>query len=247
MVRDLPPPPELQQMQRKGPVALFVDFDGTLVELAPTPDSIVVPSGLADDVGSLAGMLDGRFALVSGRSIADLSRHLGSIDVCIAGSHGAEIRLPGDTDRAGAEHPMRPADLASVRAFAGAIPGLLVEHKPAGIALHYRNAPTRADEVHAFAAQLSEGRGWDLKHGKFVIEIVPAGVHKGRAVDLLMQDEPFRGAVPVFVGDDLTDEDGFAAVLRHGGHAVAVGERPSQLAGYRLPDPAAVREWLFAG
>lgn len=246
MIYDLPPPPDLSELQRNGPVALFVDFDGTLIDLAAQPGMIKVPSGLSQKIGALASDLEGRFALVSGRSVRDLLRHLGPMAVFIAGSHGAELRDPDAVFIAEASDPFAAPNLATVRDFARTIDGLEIEEKPMGLALHYRGASAREAEVLAFAAQMLTGDSCDLKRGKFVVEFVPPGVNKGNAVDILMQNSIFKGTLPIFLGDDITDEDGFAAVIRHGGHALAVGDRPSRSAQYHLENPHAVREWLFA-
>jgi trehalose 6-phosphate phosphatase len=224
--------------------ALFLDFDGTLVELAEAPDLIRVPAALPDLLARLSERLGGRVAILSGRALADLDRHLGRCGLALAGSHGLELRLPGGRTLAGAA----PAALADARGeiveFAAARPGLLIEEKPASIALHYRRAPERADEVSTFLVALAARTGLLLQHGKMVIELRPPGADKGDALRRLMAEPPFAGARPLFVGDDLTDEDAFAAAASMGGAGLLVGEKRPTAARWRLPGVAAVARWL---
>jgi len=240
---ELPPPPS-DLFDRRA--ALFLDFDGTLVELAETPDAIRVPPGLASLLARLRDRLSGRLAIVSGRAIADLERHLSCAGIAIAGSHGLELRLAG-----GLSLPLRaPAGLDAARAeaerFAAAADGLLVEAKPAGIALHYRLAPGEEGRAIAFMAQLAERHGLTLQRGKMVAELRPPGVDKGDALAALMREPSFVGARPLFVGDDLTDEHGFAAAARLGGAGILVGPPRETAARYRLESVAAVAGWLGA-
>jgi trehalose 6-phosphate phosphatase len=226
--------------------ALFLDFDGTLVELAEAPDAIHVPGDLHPLLERLAARLGGRLALVSGRAIADLDRHLAIAGIAVAGSHGLELRPAG-----GACRPLAPplglaAARDSILAFAESDPGLLVEQKPAGIALHYRQAPERAEAVRAFAAEVAARTGLIVQHGKLVAELRAHGPSKGDALRSLMAEPAFAGARPVFVGDDLTDEDAFAAAAAMGGAGVLVGAPRPSAALWRLADVAAVAAWLAA-
>lgn len=239
----LAPPPSFDLLRGDGPLALFLDFDGTLVELAPRPDAIRVPAALGARLGRLSDRLDGRFALISGRSIVDLERHLGMIDVACAGSHGAHRRLRGGA-KLGGEPASLPHDAVdAVRAFAAGH-GFDLEDKPHGAVLHYRARPQLEALGAAFAAELAERHGLQVKHGKYMVELVRPGVDKGEAVRAFMQVAPFAGARPVFVGDDVTDEDGFAAVEELGGFGVLVGTRTPTAARHALADTAAVYEWL---
>jgi trehalose 6-phosphate phosphatase len=239
---DSPPPP----LSRLAPAALFLDFDGTLVELASSPDAIAVPGGLAPLLDRLSERLDGRLAIVSGRAIDDLKRHLGGCAAVLSGSHGAELRY-SDGRRIPVSAPPGLAEAReSVRRFAAGGDGLLVEDKPAGVALHYRLAPERGEEVDSFLEALAGRSGLALQRGKMVAELRPEGSDKGKVVRRLMGEPPFAGARPVFVGDDLTDEDAFLAAASQGGEGVLVGpDRPSA-ARWRLEGVADVTSWLEA-
>ena len=224
--------------------ALFLDFDGTLVELAETPDAINVPAAVAPLLARLNKRLEGRVALVSGRSIAGLERHLECTGLAVSGSHGLELRL-----RDGSRIPLAAQhDLSEVRArlteAAAASPGLLLEDKPFGLALHYRQAPQEQERVETLMTELARTSGLALQHGKMVIEIRPRGADKGDAVRAFMAEPEFAGARPLFVGDDLTDEHAFEAAADLGGAGVLVGPARETAARWRLPDVAAVIQWL---
>lgn len=224
--------------------ALFLDFDGTLIELAETPASILVPPGLAPLLVRLHDRLDGRLAIVSGRAIDDLEAHLPATTIALSGSHGVEMRLAD-----GRRLPIVvPHDLvavrAAVRAFAADRSGLLVEDKPAGIALHFRQAPDVAAAVEGFMQDLAALHDLAIQRGAMVIELRPHGADKGDAVRGFMRDAPFRGATPIFVGDDLTDEHAFAAVADLGGAGVLVGPARDTAAHFGLPSVPAVTAWL---
>jgi trehalose 6-phosphate phosphatase len=235
------PAPPLTLLDR---AALFLDFDGTLIELAESPDAIDVPAHLPDLLGRLSRSLGDRLAIVTGRSLADLERHLPLEGVACAGSHGLEIRLPG-----GPCVPVAaPEGMAEARArasdFGSRHPGLLIEEKPAGIALHYRRAPAAEAATRSFAAELAESLGWTLQLGKMVAEVRPSGASKGDAMIAILAEPPFAGARPVFVGDDITDEAGFAAAAEAGGAGILVGPERPTAARYRLDSVAALARWL---
>ena len=237
----LPPPPA----SLEG-AALFLDFDGTLVELAETPDAIRVPPSLAPLLDRLRNRLGGRLAIVSGRSIADLERHLPCPGVAVAGSHGLELRLAN-----GVSLPLSvPAGLEDARAeidrFAAGQQGLIVESKPLGIAVHYRLAPQQEKGVFAFMTEVAQRQGLLLQRGKMVVELRPRGAHKGDALKALMMEPRFMGARPLFVGDDLTDEHAFAAAAELGGAGILVGPPRETAAHYRLASVNAVAGWLGA-
>jgi len=236
-----PPPPD----SLEG-AALFLDFDGTLVELAETPDAIRVPPALGALLDRLRARLDGRLAIVSGRAIADLERHLPCPGVAVAGSHGLELRLAN-----GIGLPLSvPAGLDDARAeiehFATGREGLIVEAKPLGIALHFRLAPAREEEARAFMAGVARRRGLALQEGAMVVELRPAGANKGDALKALMREPRFMGARPLFVGDDLTDEHAFAAAAELGGAGILVGPPRETAARYRLESVEKVADWLGA-
>lgn len=224
--------------------ALFLDFDGTLVELAEAPDAISVSKAVPPLLKRLDQRLDGRMALVSGRAIADLERHLECGGLAVSGSHGFELRLrdgslaprTGDLDLAPARH--------RVKLFAAVTPGLLVEEKPYGIALHYRQAPHEKEKVQGLMTDLARDGGFTLQEGKMVIELRPPGADKGDALRAFMAEPGFAGTRPVFVGDDLTDEHAFEAAAEMGGAGVLVGPPRETAAQWRLDDVQAVIEWL---
>jgi len=239
----LDPPPSLQQLCAEGPLALFLDFDGTLVEIAATPGGITVPATLGTTLFELSARLGDRLALVSGRAIPDLEHHLGPLRVARAGSHGIARELAdGSSLGTLAEHlPLEVAD--ALRAFAQAS-GFALEEKQHGAALHYRANPELEPQGAAFAEQIAREHGLEIKRGKCVIELVRPGASKAGAVRAFMEVPPFAGSRPVFIGDDITDEDGFAAAEDLGGFGILVGDRSPSTARYQLADPAAVHAWL---
>lgn len=236
-------PPPLASMLQGGPVALFLDFDGTLVELAPGPDAIEPAAGLADNLTALSHRLQHRCALISGRAIIDIERHLGSLPTAAAGSHG-EDRRSADGSQLGPGPTGLPLPIETrLRAFA-AKNGLQYEHKPHGGALHYRQKPEIGEAACAFADDLAGEAGWAVQRGKCVVELVAKRAGKGEAVLAFMNEHPFAGARPFFVGDDLTDEAGFRMCDGLGGAGILVGEREKTGARYRLANVAAVHAWL---
>jgi trehalose 6-phosphate phosphatase len=242
-VAALPAPPSLAELSARGPVALFLDFDGTLVDIAGTPDGILVPDRLAERLCTLSERLVGRLALVSGRAVDNLEKHCGPLGIACAGSHGLS-RFSAARERLGEEPlPLSPLVLEALAGFAAA-EGFDFEPKAHGAALHYRADPSLEARGLAFAAGLADEHGLVVKRGKCVIELVPPGGDKGSAVRAFMQEPPFTGALPVFIGDDVTDEDGFAAVQDLGGIGILVGGRAPSAARCGLADPAAVQQWL---
>jgi trehalose 6-phosphate phosphatase len=227
--------------------ALFLDIDGTLIEIAPTPSSIHAPPGFASRLAAIAVQHGGALALVSGRSVDNVLELVAPLRPPVAGLHGLE-RL----DAAG--RLMRPPPLPSLEVvrqtltrFAADHPGLILEDKALSLALHYRQAPQWEAAARAAVDEiLASAPGLRRVEGKMVLEVRPQQGDKGEAVRAFMAEAPFAGRLPVFVGDDLTDEDGFAAVNALGGISVLVGPpRPSQ-ARFRLDGIAAVWEWLTA-
>lgn len=242
MSDDLPPPP----LSSFDGAALFLDFDGTLVELADAPDAIEVPGELAGLLRRLAERLEGRLAIVSGRSLADLDSHVRCRGVAMSGSHGLELRLADGRQLPLAAPAALDAARAEIARFAGRDPGLLIEDKPASVALHYRRVPDRGDEVAALMERLAAASGLLVQHGKMVAELRPPGADKGDALRALMREPAFAGARPWFVGDDLTDEHAFAAAGDLGGAGVLVGPPRATAACYRLDGVAEVASWLRA-
>ena len=236
-----PPPPALLTG-----AALFLDFDGTLTPISATPDGVIVDDGLVQLLLTLRERLDGRLAIVSGRSVATL-RALGFGDFLLAGTHGLEFARPG----AAVEAPPRPVAIddaeAAFHAFAADKPGVLVERKSISVGLHYRGAPVWQEAAHALARQWADHDGLALQQGKMLYELRPDGADKGSAVHALMAQEPMAGGVPVFIGDDVTDEEGFAAAADLGGAGILVGPKRATRAAYSLEQVAAVRHYLAEG
>lgn len=241
---------------RRGPppplaagCALFLDIDGTVLDLAATPDRVRVDADIAALLPALAGVLHGAIALITGRTIADADRLFPALALPIAGQHGYERRAAdGSIQRYPAPGPGFDRLRREIARFAARHEGLLLEDKGSTLALHYRLAPRLAPHVHrTLRAQVAASGGrWKLQRGKRILEIRPEGRDKGTALFEFMAVAPFHGRVPVFVGDDVTDEFGFAAVTRLGGWAVKVGPGGT-CARFRLPNVAAVRRWLAAG
>lgn len=223
--------------------ALFLDFDGTLVEIAETPDAVQVPPALIDTLAALHGLLGGALAVVSGRQIDALDRFLEPLALPSAGEHGVQRR-----DTRGRLEESPAPDLAAVVQAANALsmeyPGVIVERKHAAVAVHYRLA-THWEETcrSAMLAVTAHSPRLEVLFGKCVVEVKPAGVNKGTAIDAFMKEAPFQGRTPIFFGDDTTDESGFSVVQRLQGIAVKVGSGPSG-ALHRLADPATMLLWL---
>lgn len=223
--------------------ALFLDFDGTLVALAQTPEAIEVPATLVELLAALHHRLGGALAVVSGRQIDSIDRFLSPLRLPVAGEHGMQRR-----NAEGHMQEQRAPDLTRVlevaNELAGVHEGLLVERKHAAIALHYRQAPDLETVCRDAMMRAVDGQAqFELLHGKCVFEVKSAGVNKGIAIEAFMHEAPFAGRVPVFAGDDTTDESGFAVVQARGGVAIKVGAGPSQ-ALHRLESSSAVLEWL---
>lgn len=235
------PPPDPALLQG---ATLLLDVDGTLVELAPRPDAVVVPPPLLALLACARDCLAGGVALISGRAAADVAALLPVPGIAIAGSHGLEHRAPDGAITRAPRPPGLDAARAAFIAFAQPRPGVLVEDKPIGVALHYRQAPEHGAAAAAFAAALAERHGLRLQPGKAMIELRGTQGGKGDALRQLMR-EPKRAVTrPVFMGDDETDEPAHAAARALGGEGVLVGPPRATAARFRLPDVAAVHRWL---
>lgn len=225
--------------------ALFLDVDGCLLEFADAPDEVAVPPRLPALLDRLGTRLDGAVALVSGRALSSLDALFAPLRITAAGLHGLERRSAVAEVPAPPRSPTLDGIHAEARALADGFPGALVEDKGAALGLHWRRAPQAADTLRAFAeAALPRLPGYRLQHGDHVVELRPAAGDKGAAIRALMDEPPFRGRVPVFAGDDVTDESGFAVVNTHGGVSVLVGDREPSAAHYGLRGPGEVLDWL---
>ena len=240
----LPAPPSLAELCDRS---LFLDFDGTLVDIAPHPDAIRPDPTLPALIGTLADRLGGRLAIVSGRSLADLDRHIDLNGIAMAGSHGGEIREAGKGPGQAHGPALSPDARVAMEAVADRLGGLMLERKSFGMALHYRDRPEMEQAALHEAQAIADAFALQLKRGNMVVELLPPGFDKGSAVARFMETPLFRGSRPLFVGDDVTDEDGFGAVLEHGGGGILVGAERSTKALWRLEDVAAVHAWLTQG
>lgn len=226
--------------------ALFLDVDGTLLDLAEHPRSVQVEPGLIEALGRLQKLSGGAVALISGRTIRDLDRLFAPLCLAAAGQHGAERRHPDgmvEIERSRADRLARDA-LASLAAQHA---GLYFEDKGATLAVHYRHAPELQGLVESTLGSIARrSRGeWTLQTGKMVRELVPHGKNKGGAIAAFLHEPPFADRTAVFIGDDDTDEHGFALVRKLGGHTIKVGAEPS-VAQCRIADASGVRVWLGA-
>jgi trehalose 6-phosphate phosphatase len=233
--------------QHAGDWALFLDVDGTLLEIAETPQSVHVSDDLRRLLIGLSVYFDGALALVSGRTLADLDHLFTPLRLCAAGVHGCEHR---EATGCIALPQVDPELLDPARElftqFVACHDGLLLEDKGYGLALHYRLAPTLAGQVEALVRSVcaSLGETFRVQSGKGVFEIRPAAWSKGVSIRAFMNQPPFRNRLPVFIGDDVTDEDGFAVVNELGGISVKVGTADATVAQYRIANVSQVLEWL---
>ncbi len=226
--------------------ALFLDMDGVLAPLAETPDAVVPHPERTAALKAAADRLGHRVAIISGRTIAEIDRIAEASTASASGVHGLERRrADGSLHRAEASPAVRDA-VAAFEDFARKRPGIIVEDKAVSAGLHYRGAPGHEAEVLDLAARLADETGLALQAGNLVVELKTPGSSKGTALEAFMREPPFAGAVPVMLGDDLTDEDGFRAAEALGGFGVLVGPPRPTAARYRLPDVDAVLAWLNA-
>jgi trehalose 6-phosphate phosphatase len=221
--------------------ALLLDLDGTLIDIAPTPDAVVVPPDLPHALRALRARLGDALAVVSGRPIGDLDALLGEVPYALAGEHGAAIRhAPGAPIERAALPKLPDGWVACGERAVAAWPGALLERKSHGLVLHYRRAPEARSALEQAALRMLERHQdrFELLGGTMTWEIRPRGVSKETAVRALMDRAPFAGRVPVYIGDDVTDEDGIRAARALGGEGWRVADA--------FGDPAGVRAWLRA-
>lgn len=228
--------------------AFFLDVDGTLLELAPRPDEVVVRPGLPGVLKKLSQVAGGAVALISGRSVGELDRLFAPLRLPAAGLHGIERR-----DYCGVVHSHHELDgkLNRTRELMARLAreheGLVFEDKQSSVAIHYRQAPDKEPVIRSFLQRHMPEiqRDFHLQKGKMVYEIKPGGRNKGMAIAEFMKEAPFRRRTPVFIGDDVTDEDGFTTVNRMHGHSIKVGDGGTA-ATWFLPDTGAVLDMLEA-
>jgi trehalose 6-phosphate phosphatase len=224
--------------------SLFLDFDGTLVDIVDDPSEAEVTSELRELLGLLQRRLEGRVAVLTGRSACYVERMLMPLRLSVGGSHGLEIRIDG-SDALSVE---RPASLDEVlprlRALRDAHPGIVLEEKPLGVAVHYRLAPDAEAACRHAVGEAARVCGLEVQPGKMVLELKAPGGGKGAALRALMADPRFFGTRPVFLGDDLTDEPGFQVARELGGAGILIGEGRLTAALYGLPAVEEALTWL---
>ncbi|MEO1199702.1 MAG: trehalose-phosphatase, partial [Pseudomonadota bacterium] len=228
-------------------MALFLDFDGTLVDFAERPDLVQLEDSAKSAIAALQQSLSGALAVVTGRDIAAVDHFLAPLTVPVAGVHGlarrdADGRLfQIKVDQSALDHLT-----ARLGGFAAKNPGLLVERKSASVALHYRRAETLGLDCKAEMAEaIADLDGFILLQGHCVVEARSDRADKGRAIAAFLNEPPFTGRVPVFAGDDVTDEDGFAVVNDNNGLSIKIGPE-SSAARYRFATRGAFQDWLIA-
>lgn len=227
-------------------LAVFTDFDGTLVELAETPDAVHVPTELTEQLDRTIQEFDHAFAVITGREIVDIDRFLSPLQLAVAGAHGSQRRRADGSFEELDERLISGADeiARAVRPLTSAHPELIIEPKQGAVALHYRQAPDMEDLCRtAMEEALRDYPDFTLVPGKMVFEARPAGIDKGAAIHAFMQEEPFIGRIPIFIGDDRTDEDGFRAVQELGGIGIKLGPGKTS-ARMRIADVGSVHALL---
>jgi trehalose 6-phosphate phosphatase len=234
------PPVEIERL------ALFLDMDGVLAPLAATPDAVKPVSRRTEVLKRLHQGLGGRLAIISGRTLREIDRISGTTHLAASGVHGLERRRgDGSFDSAAASPGVAAAAQAFID-FQQTRPGVIVEPKGVSVGLHYRQAPDQESAALALAGQVADRTGLTMQPGNLVVELKTPGADKGTALTAFMDESPFKGARPVMLGDDLTDEDGFRAARALGGLGVLVGPERETAAAYRLDDVEAVLDWLEA-
>jgi trehalose 6-phosphate phosphatase len=232
----------LDRLPPFGRAALLLDLDGTLLDIAPTPDAVVVPPGLTDTLHRLRDRLGGAIAIVTGRTADVIDRLLGDGSFALGAEHGGTVRrLPGAPLERADTHVTAPPNawIEATQRLAEAHPGALMERKTLGFTLHYRAVPEAGPLFRdALLAMLAGSSAFELLPGKHIWEVRPRGVDKGTAVRALMAGPPFAGRLPLFIGDDVTDEDGMRAARAMGGAGLQVA--------LAFGSPSGVRSWLTA-
>lgn len=240
------PPDDIDRLTiRPDDTALLLDFDGTLVDIASTPDAIKVDKADKLMLNQLSERHNGAAAIISGRNLRDIEHYLDGFSGTISGGHGAELRhasklLPGVVcDLARLEHIKN-----AVREFAFLCPGVLAEDKSFGIVLHFRQHPELEGKVREFLTSLVDGDNeFELQSAKMAVEIKPKGISKAKAIERIMSFDEFDGRNILYAGDDETDEGAFAWVNGQGGVTIKVGDGPTR-AQYRTHSPATFKSWL---
>ena len=243
----MPSSPKLKNHSNLTGHALYLDIDGTILDLAPTPDRVEVPAGMVPLLQRLCLKLDGAVAFVSGRRIAAIDALFEPLRLPAVGVHGGEIRLGEETVTIDDSLVTRlQSALPLLRDAIASAPGVWLEDKRCALALHYRKVPERGRDVLKLAERAVGvlGPEFAVLVGKCVVEIRPRHLTKGEGIRRLMAQAPFRGRSPIFAGDDVTDEDAFELINQLGGISVRVGAAAPTAATYSLADPDQLRRWL---
>jgi trehalose 6-phosphate phosphatase len=227
--------------------ALFLDFDGTLVDIAPSPESVHVPRELPTLLGHLDAALGGALAIVTGRSIEAIDAYLAPLRPITAGVHGAELRL-GREQIISTALPLPPAAVEAISALSNKVDGVRIEIKRSSLAVHFRSNPAAGPEIEEELRRvlIDGASGFIIRPGRMVYELLPSHVSKGGAIDALLELPLFFGRRPIVIGDDLSDETAFAAAQRRGGLAFTVAGEHFSRDNADFESPLEVRSWLGA-
>lgn len=239
-------PPEAPRRSELRQCALLLDIDGTILDIAPSPAQVWVPTGLRRTLTRLVDLSEGAVALVSGRSINDIDLVFSPLQLPAIGVHGAEMRVTGDAEVQSRIAPLSKALKLRLATIAELGPGILVEDKGYSLALHYRLAPDRGAAILDAVNKICSDAPQELVEvlpGKLVVDVKPAAINKGNAVSELMQYAPFAGRHPIFIGDDTTDLPVFDIIPTFGGRAYSVGGIAADVDGH-FDRPESVRSWL---
>ncbi len=227
-----------------GRLSVFLDMDGVLAPLAPTPEAVLADPRRTGVIRRLVRALGGRVAIISGRTLAEIDRISGEASPAAAGVHGLVRRLANGEQQAISAAPGIAPAAEAMAAFARDRPGLLMETKGVAVSLHYRHAPQYEPLILDLATDLARQFDLVIQPGLLVVELKTPGADKGSALAAFMSESPFAGSIPIMLGDDLTDEDGFVAASALGGFGIRVGPHRATAARYGLSDPLAVLDWL---
>ncbi len=242
-IMDTAVPPLVSDLRR---CAILLDIDGSILDIAPSPQQVWVPVELRRTLSRLADLTDGAVALVSGRTINDIDLIFSPLQFAAIGVHGAEIRVSGDADVQTRVMPLSKALKRKLATVAELGPGILVEDKGYSLALHFRLAPEKGravlEAIDKLCSDVPNG-SIEILPGKLVVDIKPAAINKGNAVNELMQHLPFAGRRPIFIGDDTTDLPVFGIIPKFGGRAYSVGGIVADVDGH-FDRPETVRAWL---
>ncbi len=225
--------------------AILLDIDGTILDLAPSPQQVWVPAGLRQTLARIDALTGGALALVSGRSLRDIDVIFSPLEVAAIGGHGAELRTAAGAEPTVCAPPLSGALKRKLAAVTELGPGILAEDKGYSLALHYRLAPDKGDAVRAAVNTIcaETADAVEILPGKLVVEIKPAGINKAKAVCELMRHAPFAKRNPIFIGDDTPDEPVFGIISRFGGLGFSVGRVSAAVNGH-FDKPESVRAWL---